>query len=837
MTANQLAYELRVRSIKAYPLVGMSSREALVMHDEAETQKQLEVFTNFVNKQFKVLVATAAVEEGVDVSEVDTVIAYDSILNFKSFVQAKGRCRKEAQGRKSKFLIFCNNEKEEAKARAFERLEEQVLSRTLQRTPGNNLMDLQTCYKERYTVPSTGAFVDEKGCVSLLYQVHQTFCACEDLPDVSFEDHFCCYLRLSNVFPLSLRKYESAIMSNKRDAKRHVCMQAVKMLHENGWIGDNLFPLKFVKKTEESLGKKFFSLTDVNEAWMECNVSMSSKVLGIHVNFRSRIPESDFVEGFSTCFNDGVGAVHASVERVAAFSDSLYSTPIPCSSRIVMEDFEVADVDLLRVYSVDNSSVILIEKSGTAEKKFPDQSKASDFVEYFITRHGVTVDPKEQLWKCLRIHMNSSAPGKRFDKTMEIPFCLLKPKDSEWNRKNLWVERFAPIVFHRMQEEAMFQKNCARLQTSIHREALIPKSRCEESNLEKLEFLGDSVLKAFVSKHLYCCHEYPESVLTEMRSSLVCNENLAGVFHSLKLTLDPRNVAQFWKAESTEISTKGYADVVEAIIGSMFTESAEKCEHFLEKNIMGEKKEKHRDDSVVETDDFPDFLKHDFQDVSLLCEAFTHSSFVRSESLNYNRLEFLGDAILDLFVAKTLFDRYPEAGPSLLSSAKSYLVNTETLGRIAVEKGLVPFIRHCVKDIFFEEALNLPPFTFWLPDVPKMFADVVESVIGAFYVDCSFNLEKTFDFIHRLCQDIWNPMLLNPFVPDPVSLANEKFVGEKIFWSASEQALVVNGFEIARVEKPCRNWKRIAAAKACIMLDQCKELKEVLKRKRQTKHH
>ena len=47
---------------------------------------------------------------------------------------------------------------------------------------------------------------------------------------------------------------------------------------------------------------------------------------------------------------------------------------IPPLSRIAMK--EVEDVDLLRVYSVDSSSVILIENLGIAEKKFPDQSKA-----------------------------------------------------------------------------------------------------------------------------------------------------------------------------------------------------------------------------------------------------------------------------------------------------------------------------------------------------------------------------------------------------------------------------------------------------------------------------
>jgi len=78
-------------------------------------------------------------------------------------------------------------------------------------------------------------------------------------------------------------------------------------------------------------------------------------------------------------------------------------------------------------------------------------------------------------------------------------------------------------------------------------------------------------------------------------------------------------------------------------------------------------------------------LNHQFADPSLLTRALTHRSASRS---NNERLEFLGDAVLNFCIARRLFDSRPEADEGDLSRGRAALVNKQTLARIARSMGL-----------------------------------------------------------------------------------------------------------------------------------------------------
>lgn len=81
-----------------------------------------------------------------------------------------------------------------------------------------------------------------------------------------------------------------------------------------------------------------------------------------------------------------------------------------------------------------------------------------------------------------------------------------------------------------------------------------------------------------------------------------------------------------------------------------------------------------------------------FRDPSLLRRALTHRSFANEhpeEVLEDNeRLEFLGDAVLDFIVAAFLYHRFPEMREGRLTSLRAALVRTETLARLAAEVGI-----------------------------------------------------------------------------------------------------------------------------------------------------
>ena len=85
-----------------------------------------------------------------------------------------------------------------------------------------------------------------------------------------------------------------------------------------------------------------------------------------------------------------------------------------------------------------------------------------------------------------------------------------------------------------------------------------------------------------------------------------------------------------------------------------------------------------------------------FQDRSFLKQALTHRSFInehRTWPLGHNeRLEFLGDAVLELIVTEFLFKKYPRQPEGLLTSYRSSLVNITVLAEIAVELGLNDFL-------------------------------------------------------------------------------------------------------------------------------------------------
>lgn len=114
---------------------------------------------------------------------------------------------------------------------------------------------------------------------------------------------------------------------------------------------------------------------------------------------------------------------------------------------------------------------------------------------------------------------------------------------------------------------------------------------------------------------------------------------------------------------------------------------------------------------------------HAFQNASLLHLALTHSSCEHPGGDN-QRLEFLGDAVLDLVIAEALFQKFPQAAEGELDRCRAGIVNGKSLARVAAEKGLAAHLR-------VGEAHRLHH-----PDPSKaMLEDALEALIGAVYLD------------------------------------------------------------------------------------------------------
>src|SRR3989344_6577997 len=85
-----------------------------------------------------------------------------------------------------------------------------------------------------------------------------------------------------------------------------------------------------------------------------------------------------------------------------------------------------------------------------------------------------------------------------------------------------------------------------------------------------------------------------------------------------------------------------------------------------------------------------------FKDQSVLKTAFTHRSFLnenrRAKTEHNERLEFLGDAVLELIVTDYLFKNYPEKNEGEMTSYRSALVNAVTLSQVASDLGMNDFL-------------------------------------------------------------------------------------------------------------------------------------------------
>lgn len=115
--------------------------------------------------------------------------------------------------------------------------------------------------------------------------------------------------------------------------------------------------------------------------------------------------------------------------------------------------------------------------------------------------------------------------------------------------------------------------------------------------------------------------------------------------------------------------------------------------------------------------------QHNFQDESLLKLALTHSSCDRVSGDN-QRLEFLGDAVLDLIVAESLYAKFPEADEGALDRCRASIVNGNSLARAATAKGLGEYLE-------VGEAQRQHH-----PEPSKaMLEDALEALIGAIYLD------------------------------------------------------------------------------------------------------
>ena len=157
-----------------------------------------------------------------------------------------------------------------------------------------------------------------------------------------------------------------------------------------------------------------------------------------------------------------------------------------------------------------------------------------------------------------------------------------------------------------------------------------------------------------------------------------------------------------------------------------------------------------------------------FNDWLLLSRALTHRSYLNehSEALEDNeRLEFLGDAVLDFIVGAWLYNRYPEMAEGDLTRMRSALVYTEQLAEFARKLDMGNAMR-----------LGRGESAAGGRDRSALLCDTFEAVIGALYLDAGIN--GVLKFISPLLEQASEEILIKRKTEDPKSMLQE--------WAQSE---------------------------------------------------
>ena len=139
-----------------------------------------------------------------------------------------------------------------------------------------------------------------------------------------------------------------------------------------------------------------------------------------------------------------------------------------------------------------------------------------------------------------------------------------------------------------------------------------------------------------------------------------------------------------------------------------------------------------------------------FKNKALLEQAFTHRSFINENKENgrehNERLEFLGDAVLELVITGFLYKKYPKATEGDLTAYRSALVNATTCAKVATDLGVNDFLL-LSKGEAKDASGRARQFVL---------ANTLEAIIGAIYLDGGFEVVKKFisDNISPLIDDI-----------------------------------------------------------------------------------
>ncbi|PNY19942.1 Dicer-like protein 2 [Tolypocladium capitatum] len=743
------------------------------------------VLQNFRSGKINLLVATAVLEEGIDVPACNLVVCFDSPETPKAFIQRRGRARmREAKlilltDRSSSIITEWEALEEELK-KEYETEEREVRKLEL-------LEDSEATSTTYFEVESTGARLDFDNAKGHLDHICRTLAQGEFVdsrPDYIIHKHWdtspprlSATVLLPTFFPEELRRIngESTWLSEK-NATKEVAFQAYVALYHAGLVNENLLPFRFenipgvetrtpevnveppfnpwhmVARRWQGHGQKWLytvSYYDENHEQTDYGILVPAQLdqmrtIRVFLSY-DKTGELRFGSGRPVSDEDAASLPdHTSALLALPFA---HRWPVENKHHVVRVVAQGADISRNHIGSVrfdaedeflksgrylvrDVSGSPFVYK-GALPTRPPLEQVQHPFFDYELA-------PKEGPYLVLTrwtkrsdfLHKLLSDPNAETAKTKRYPWVLPLAAAAADRIPAKYAEfgMMIPSIMHELEVELTAKELATTLLRRVGitdlrlvREAISARSASEPLDYEKLEFLGDSILKYCTTAQAAAEHpEWPEGYLSFFRDRLIANSRLcrAALDSGLaKFILTRPFTGQKWRPlylddqlqqrqkpdKGRRLSTKTLADVVEALVGASFVDGGipkavacistflPECEWRDVDQCRRSLFNMARADETLPTVLGPleELIGYSFQKKALLVEAMTHASYVMDTGRrSYERLEFLGDAVLDNIIVTRLFSAEPRLPHHQMHLRKTAMVNGDFLAFVVIENGL-----------------------------------------------------------------------------------------------------------------------------------------------------
>ncbi|KAK4787035.1 hypothetical protein SAY86_010868 [Trapa natans] len=476
------------------------------------------------------------------------------------------------------------------------------------------------------------------------------------------------------------------------------------------------------------------------------------------------------------------------------------------------------------IYTPHNGVVYCItgfsdELNANSDMPLMRDGSTKTYKEHFKDRHNIDLCCEDQWFvkgrHIFRVHnylSESWLKEREYRKyTIHLPPEICNLLISPISISTIYTYTFVPSILHRLgslllathMKEMFLDHGIPDIPTVKLLEAVTAKQCQEEFYLESLETLGDSFLKYVVTQELFKSHEnHHEGMLTLKRQRLTSNAALCKFGCERKLPgfmcielFDPKNwIAPGYKSPALisseelvsggkvyavakrRIKLKKIADVVEALIGAYVSAGGENA-GIMFLDWLGIKVDfkvspydgfKVNAARIIEVKVIEEILNYTFKKPALLVEALTHGSFSHPDIPGcYQRLEFLGDSVLDYLITVHLYNKYPGLSPGKITDMRSASVNNDCYGYSVCKAGLHRHILHASHTLGNDITKTVgdadkfeASFTYgWESDIsfPKVLGDVIESIAGAIFLDSGNDKQQVFDSIRPLLEPMVTP--------------------------------------------------------------------------------